>query len=325
MNAFIISTGSYLPERVVDNSDLKQFPANAIPLIEAKTGVKSRRYAGEGQFTSSLAAHAAKACLREFPPEKIDAILLATSTADRPIPAAAARVASEIGAKNCFAADLNSVCTGSVVAVELAAGLVKSGMAKNVLAIAADSYSKILDMSDFSTAPYFGDGAGCALVSSDPENAVARIGEAAIHTDGEGFDTITVRAGGSEIPFAAISNPKDAFFKMKGRAVFEFATDKGRAAIEECLAKNGADKAGVVKFILHQANVNIIKKIAGDLGADEGKFFTNLEKYANTAGASTLIALDDFLKGEESPAGNVVLAAFGGGLTWGAILLEKLK
>lgn len=323
MSAFILSTGSYVPYKCTENSELTQFPPNVVPLIEAKTGIKSRHWSEPDKPTSYLAIEAAKKCLKNFDVGKIGAVLLATSTPDRLIPATAARVAEQIGAKNAFCLDINSVCTGSICVLELAKTLVLSRSAEYVLAIAADSYSKILDMQNFSTAPYFGDGAGCALVSADKADTILQIKEGVFHTDGGGFETITVKAGGSETPFKSVSDIKQTFFSMNGRAVYEFATSRGAEVIVECLQKNKLDKGAVTKFILHQANINIIKAIAAKLEEPMDKFFVNLDKYGNTAGASTLIALDECLSSGRGEAGHLLMSAFGGGLTWGALLLEK--
>ena len=150
-----------------------------------------------------------------------------------------------------------------------------------------------------------------------------KLGMVFFHTDGGGFETITVKAGGSETPFKSVSDIKQTFFSMNGRAVYEFATSRGADVITECLQKNKLDKGAVTKFILHQANINIIKAIAAKLEEPIDKFFVNLDKYGNTAGASTLIALDEYQASAKGESGHLVMSAFGGGLTWGALLLEK--
>lgn len=324
MSAFLLSTASYLPEKFLKNEQLTQFPPNVLPLIAAKTGVLSRHKAGEKESSSMLATIAAKRCLEKigFNPQDLDAVVLATSTPDRSIPATATKVAHNIGAKNAFAFDVNSVCSGSVFLLEIARSFISSASAKNVLVVAVDCYSKILNPSDFSTFPYFGDGAAAALVSESTSKFELKAG--VLHSDGAGYDAVTVRGGGSEIPFAALENKTDAFFRMDGRAIFDFATSKGPEVIAEIIAKQNISKNDILSVILHQANINILNKISEISQIPREKFFSNLERIGNTASASVLLALDEFLtsKSENMGCGNIIMASFGGGLSWGASVLS---
>lgn len=321
-NAGIEATGSYIPGHTVHNEDLA-ISETAKMLISKKTGVFSRRHAEQSQCTSDLALEAATRCLDRinFPAGKVEAIVLSTSSPDRIQPATATRLQHLLGAENAFAFDINSVCSGSTYGIALANALIRSGTCRNVLFTAAEAYSKILNPKDFSTYPYFGDGAGAILfMANGSQNGVLT---SILRTDGGGSETICVPAGGTMQPFDQITDIKSAYFHMKGRDVFSFAVAKGTESILQLLDQARVTIDSVKCFICHQANVNIILQIAENLNADEDKFYMNLFRYGNTASASVLIALDEALvRGVIAPGDLVVTAAFGGGLSWGANLIR---
>ncbi|MCP4688635.1 MAG: ketoacyl-ACP synthase III [Desulfobacterales bacterium] len=322
-NAVIQSTGSHLPENVIHNEDFSQFPDNSKFLISQKTGVFSRRMAGEDECTSDLAAKAGKKCLEkiDFPPERVEAIILSTSSPDRVQPATATRVQNMLGAHRAFAFDINSVCSGSAYGIATAASFIKSGTCENVLFIASEVYSKILNKKDFSTYPFFGDGSGAIFFQAgEPPDGVLH---SILRTDGGQHDVICVPGGGTMMPFEKMKNPKFAYFKMRGKAVFEFAVDKGAEIILELVEKAGLSLEDVSCFVCHQANVNIILSISEKIGVSIDKFYMNLFRYGNTASASVPIALDEVITRGIATRGDLtVLAAFGGGLSWGANLLR---
>lgn len=323
-NAVIASTGSYLPETVVSNEDLKQFPQEAIQLIGEKTGVFFRRMASDKECTSDLAVQAAIACLDKiaYSPEGVEGILLATSSPDRMQPATAARVQHIIGAKKAFAFDINSVCSGSTFGIAVADALIKSGYCENILLVASEVYSKIMNRKDFSSYPFFGDGAGAVLFQAGDTSAEGVL-HSCLRTDGSGSDTISVPAGGTMLPFAKMTNTRSAFFKMKGIDVFNFAVDKGSEIILQLLKDAVVDINDIKCFVCHQANANIIHKIAGILAVSADRFFMNLSSYGNTAAASVLIALDEAIStGVVAKGDLVVTVSFGGGLSWGANLIR---
>jgi 3-oxoacyl-[acyl-carrier-protein] synthase-3 len=248
--------------------------------------------------------------------------MLSTSSPDRLQPATATRLQYLLGASNAFAFDINSVCSGSTYGIALAHSLIRSGMCSNVLFIAAEVYSKILNPKDFATFPYFGDGAGAILFQTD---AASRGGvlESLLGTDGSGCDMICVPGGGTMLPFGRMVDTKSAYFQMKGREVFEFAVEKGTDVISRLLEKAGFEADQVKCFICHQANVNIVLKIAEQLCVNEEKFYMNMFRHGNTASASVLIALDEAIaRNIVRPGDLIVTAAFGGGLSWGANLIQ---
>ncbi len=322
-NAVIIATGSYVPEHPVHNEALAQFPKAAQLLISHKTGVISRRHAGQDQCTSDLALPAAGQCLErsDFPPGRVEAIILSTSSPDRIQPATAARLQHLLGAVNAFAFDINSVCSGSTYGIALAHALIRAGTCNNVLYVAAEVYSKILNPKDFATFPYFGDGSGAILFSAreNDEGVLNSI----LATDGSGHNTICIPAGGTMMPFHRMKDAKAAFFQMKGREVYDFAVAKGTEVITRLLEKSKVDIDAVKCFICHQANANIIIKIAENLKVPEEKFYMNMFCYGNMASASVPIALDEAIKKQIIGPGDLIItAAFGGGLSWGANLIR---
>lgn len=322
MAAYIHSFGTYIPPREISNEELSQFPPASLARIKVKTGVEKRRFS-DGGLSSDLAVRAAADCLSKnpFPRDSVDTVILATSTPDRMIPATAALVSEKLNIKNAFAFDINSVCSGGLAALMLAASLVESGAAANVLVIAADVYSRILNPRDFSTYPYFGDGAAALIVSR--EKSGIKIGRSLFRSDGSGYGVITVKAGAAEIRPVDLKTPSDSYFSMNGREVFDFAVSRVPEVILHLMDRDGISMGEVRQFILHQANINIIEKISDVIGSDISMFFTNLQKYGNMAGASCLVALSEYLDSSpEIKDGFIILSSFGGGLSWGALSLE---
>jgi 3-oxoacyl-[acyl-carrier-protein] synthase-3 len=321
--AALTASGSYLPDNVVNNEDLHQFASKFLPLIEQKTGVKSRRLAHDDQCTSDLAILAAQDCLSKSDrtAADLDAIIVSTSSPDRIQPATATRVQHKIGACNAFAFDINSVCSGTVFGIALIDSLIKTHQCQRILLVASELYSKILDTHDFSTFPFFGDGAGALLFSSSPTET--GILHSCMRTDGSGSEIIRVPGGGTMLPFDKISKPEEAFFRMNGRAVYEFAVSKGIEIIRQLISEVGISLQSIKYFVCHQANIHILRAIADGLQIPADRFFTNVQRYGNTASASVIIALDEIISKELVQKDDlIVTVAFGGGLSWGANLLR---
>ena len=320
----IISTGSFLPNNIIYNNELNNVSISLADLIEQKTGVKARRFADDSQSTSDLAILAAKSCLTKvnFDPKKLDGVIVATSSPDRIQPATATRVQYQLGACNAFAFDINSVCSGGVFALTVGDAYIKTGAYKNILIIASEIYSRYLDKTDFSTYPYFGDGAGAILLSRT-NNTNKGIICSILKTDGSKADVIQIPAGGTILPYEKLTNPKDIYFKMIGREVLDFAINKGSEIIEEILQITNINKEEIRYIIPHQANINIINQISEKTKISLNKFVINLDKYGNTAAASIFIGFDEILSTNNVKTGEIILlVAFGGGLSWGASLLR---
>lgn len=320
----ILATGSYLPRTEIGNADLTWFPAASLPLIEQKTGIRSRRHAADDQCTSDLGIEAGRQCLDRagVTPGDVDAIVLATSSPDRIQPATATRVQEGLGAAHAFAFDVNSVCSGALYGLHLADALIRSGGARRVLVVAAEVYSRFLNPKDFSTYPYFGDGAGAVLLGpgDGSDRGVIRT---VLHSDGAGHDVIQVPGGGTMMPFGRLRSPNDVYFKMRGREVYEFAVAQGSTVVDELLQTCGLDRRDVAFVVPHQANANVLRELAVRLDLDASQVVMNLDRYGNTAAASVLIALDELMtSGRVQRGDHVVCVVFGGGLSWGATLIR---
>jgi 3-oxoacyl-[acyl-carrier-protein] synthase-3 len=316
--AFIVNTAQHLPANEISNDELTQFPPKYRQLIEEKAGIKKRRHVTD-ECTSDIGAMAVKQLLEKtgVNPLEIDVLICATSSPDRIQPATATRIQDICGLKGAYAFDLNSVCSGGIYGLKIASSLINDG-AKNVIVVASEVYSKLLNPKDIATFPYFGDGAAAVLLS---DHGIYELNDTLLYSDGSGCDVIQVPAGGSMLPASAVKKEREYYFSMEGQRVYHFACEKGSELIE-ILAKRNEVVAD--RIITHQANLNIIKEIGRRTNIPEERFFINVEKYANTAGASVLIALNEYLESEEAKnEDHVFLAAFGGGLSWGGCYLKK--
>lgn len=320
----IIGSGAGTPDRVVGNSFFSYLIDDAEEWISSRTGIRERRFVTADESTSDLAVRAARAALSDagISAEEIDCIVVGTSTPDMILPATACMVQKEINAKNAFAFDLNSVCGSFVFAMDTADSFIRSGKAKTALVIGADTYSKILDFEDKTTCPLFGDGAAAVVLRAAEDGT--GIQQSFIRTDGHGWSLIQVPSSGSRKPITAetIAAKENTFF-MAGKQVYIFATE----AIPE-LIKTVCDKAGITPsdldwLIPHQANLRIIDAVAKKHHIPKEKFLVNLQKYGNTAAASVGLALDEFRRdGTIKPGQLVLVMGFGGGLSWGGLLIR---
>jgi 3-oxoacyl-[acyl-carrier-protein] synthase-3 len=320
----VLATGSGIPERVVPNDFFNYLVEDADKWIFSRTGMRERRFAAPDESTSDLATTAARNALEHgnIDPAELDCIIVGTSTADMILPSAACMVQKNIGAINAFAFDMNAVCSSFVFAVEIADNFIRSGKYKNILVIGADTYSKILDFQDQSTCPLFGDGAGALVLGATSEKK--GILQSIIKSDGNGWELIQVPSSGSRKPITTETIAlRENTFKMEGKKVFIFATDVIPQIIQELTAKEGITPEQLDHIIPHQANVRIIDFISKKLGISKDKFLLNLDRYGNTAAASVGIALDENLRnGVIKPGELVLMMGFGGGLSWGGMLIR---
>ncbi|MGO9019696.1 MAG: 3-oxoacyl-ACP synthase III family protein [Syntrophobacteraceae bacterium] len=322
-NTVIKATGSYLPDNVVFNEDLTQFPEDSRPRIAIKTGVLSRRIAPEEACTSDLAIEAGRKCLEKanFPADKLQGIVLSTSSPDRVQPPTATRTQAALGAPQAFAFDMNSVCAGSTYGICMADALIRSERFENVLFIAAEMYSKILNPNDFSTFPYFGDGAGAILFEAG--NGEKGVQHSCLGSDGHLCEEVGVFGGGTMIPFKRLPHPNSVYLKMNGRAIKEFAMKRGTEILVRLARESGISLDDVDCFMCHQANINILKELSSTLNIPFEKFYVNLDRYGNTASASVIIAMDEAIECNMIHEGSLVATvAFGGGLNYGANLIR---
>lgn len=318
--AKVIGASRYLPSKVVDNKDLVQFPEKYRNVIAKKAGVLSRRHVCE-ECTSDIGAKAVSCLLEklDIDSDSVEVLICATSSPDRMQPATATRIQDICGLKNAYAFDVNSVCSSAVYAMKIASALVNDGTS-NVIVVASEVYSKILNPTELKSYPYFGDGAGAVFITdSANEHEGYDLVDFVLGSDGSGSDVIQVPAGGTMLPGWNVKNEKDFYFKMDGRKVYEFACDKGSEVIEQLRTRNNIEPNFIIP---HQANANVIKEIAKRSRLNIEQFYVNLDRLANTAGASVLIAFDEFIEeGVESE--NLFFVVFGGGLSWAGCYLKK--
>jgi 3-oxoacyl-[acyl-carrier-protein] synthase-3 len=322
--AEVLATGGKVPDRIVKNDHFTYLVEDADNWISSRTGIRERRFAAETESTSDLATAAALDALKSggIDPAEIDCLIVGTSTADMILPSTACMVQKNIGAKNAFAFDMNAVCSSFVYAVETADNFIRSGKYKKVLIIGADTYSKILDFEDKGTSPLFGDGAGALILGATSEKK--GILSSIIKSDGNGWELIQVPSSGSRKPITADTiASKENTFKMEGKKVFVFATDVIPQIIEDVTSRAGIKVPELDYIIPHQANVRIIDFISKKNGIPKEKFLLNLDRYGNTAAASVGLALNENLRnGTIKPGNKVLMMGFGGGLSWGGMLIQ---
>ena len=320
----IIGLGAYVPPNEMSNEDWMEYVDTSDEWITTKTGMKKRRIASSDVCTSDLAVEACRQALDDakLKPRDIDLIILATSSPDVPLSSTAGIIQDKLGCTDCAAFDINAVCAGWVHALDVGSRYVGTNDYRNVLVVGSEIYSRILNWKDRATCVLFGDGAGAAVLSEVKEGK--GIISSWLMSDGSGSSVIEIPAGGVRKPFDSDEFVEGAqYFHMDGRAVWNFAIDAFPQAVNESLRRAGKSIEDVDLVIPHQANINIIKTGMEKLGLGMEKTYTNLHKYGNTAGASVPIAMKEAMeKGLINDGDLVVTAAFGGGLAWGANVIQ---
>lgn len=320
----IIGSGAGLPERVVGNDFFSYLIDDADEWISSRTGIRERRFVAPNESTSDLAVRAAKAALTDagIAGSEIDCIVVGTSTPDMILPATACMVQKEIGAKNAFAFDLNSVCGSFVFSMDTADSFIRAGKAKTALVIGADTYSKILNFEDKTTCPLFGDGAAAVILRAG--EGETGIQQTFIRSDGNGWPLIQVPSSGSRKPVTTETiAAKENTFYMAGKQVYVFATEAIPELIQTVCNQAGITPDDLDWLIPHQANLRIIDSVSKKNHIPKEKFLVNLQKYGNTAAASVGLAFDEFRRnGTIKPGQLVLVMGFGGGLSWGGLLIR---
>lgn len=322
--AHIVGWGKYVPEKVVTNDDIAQFMDTSDEWIRSRTGIRQRRFAGPQETTASMSIAAARLALdrARIAPNAVDLIIVATLTPEYIFPATACLVQDAIGATHAGAFDLSAACSGFIYGLSMGSNAIQSGAAKVVLVIGAETLSRVLDKDDRSTYPLFGDGAGAVVLQAHPTpgGMMAYV----LGSDGSGGEHLNIPAGGSRLPTSqhTIDN-RLHYIKMNGREVYRFATRvMGRAAKQAC-QRAGVPLDEIDLFVPHQANIRIIQSASKYLGISDDKVFTNLDRYGNTSAASVPIALCEAIEQERvSTNDKIVMVGFGGGLTWGAAVMQ---
>ncbi|MGR3502830.1 beta-ketoacyl-ACP synthase III [Pseudaestuariivita sp.] len=318
--AVVRGVGHYLPEKVIENSHFESTLETTDEWIRARTGIERRHFAAEGETTSDLATHAANAALAHagLTAEDIDAIVVATSTADLTFPSAATMVQAKLGMTRGFAFDVQAVCAGFVYALSNANALIVSGQADRVLVIGAETFSRIMDWTDRTTCVLFGDGAGAVLLEAqDGAGTSADRGILAtdLNSDGRFKDLLYVDGG--------VSTQTTGVLRMEGNQVFRHAVAKLAATAETALDKAGLTASDVDWIVPHQANIRIIQGTAKKMGLPMEKVVVTVQDHGNTSAASIPLAMSvGVANGQIKPGDLIVTEAIGGGLAWGAVVLR---
>lgn len=325
--ARIIGLGSYLPEKILTNLDLEKMVETSDDWITSRTGMKERRLAHKDEFASNMGAAAAKKALSDadVTSDKVDLILVATMSPDYPSPSTAAIIQASIGASQAAAVDIQAACSGFLYGLSIAKAYLESGMYQTILLVAAEKMSSLVDYKDRNTCVLFGDGAAAAVIATKGKGL--SVETVCLGADGSLADLLIIPAGGARNPASSETLSKGMhYLKMNGKELFKHAVRKMSAAATECLEKANLTHKELSWLVPHQANARIIDAIAETLEVPAEKVYKTLYKYGNTSASSMAIALDELTREHRLNAGeHVLLAAFGGGLTWGAALLTKTK
>lgn len=323
-HARITGTGAAVPEKVLTNADLEKLVDTTDEWITTRTGIKERRIAAEGEFTSTFATTAAEKALAMsgISAEELDLIVVATVTPDFPFPSTACLVQKNLNAKNAAAFDISAACSGFLFAISIVNNFIKSGNVTKALVIGAETLSRVTDWQDRNSCVLFGDGAGAVILEATTEKA--GILSTHIHSDGTYWELLHQPACGSRNPAdQRVIDEKLTFIKMQGNEVFKLAVRAMEEAANEALAANELSVSDIDLFISHQANRRIIDAIGKRLKLKSEQVYVNLERYGNTSAASIPIALDEANRaGKLKDGALVLLDSFGGGLTWASALVR---
>ncbi len=314
-----------VPERVVTNHDFAAMGLDTShEWIMPRTGICSRRIAGEGESTCSMAAAASRLALAKssLAPSDIDVIILSTATPDRLLPSTAVDVQAALGAPQAAAFDLGAACSGWLYGLTVGEGLIASGSAEHVLVVGSEKMSAIVDWSDRGTCVLFGDGAGATVLSRSTNGA--GILSSYMGSDGTLAELLYRPSGGATIPMSPeVLENRSWLVKMAGREVFKHAVNTMSDAVDQALSRAGLDASDIDLLVPHQANIRIIEATAKHAGVSMDKVFVNIDRYGNTSSASIPISLDEAMQqGRIVEGSTVLMVAFGAGLTWASMVVR---
>ncbi len=323
IRAAITGVGGYVPDYILTNKELETMVETSDEWITSRTGIKERRILkGEHQGVSVMAVEAVKSLLAKtkVDPKEIDLIIFATVTADMTFPASANIVATAVGATNSFSYDMGAACSGFLYALTTGASFIESGRYKKVIVIGGDKMSSILDYTDRTTCIIFGDGAGCVLL--EPTTEEAGVIDYILKSDGSGEAYLHQKAGGSRIPASidSVSN-KQHYVYQEGSAVYKFAVTNMADVAAQVAERNSLTKENISWLVPHQANKRIIDATASRVGISEDHVMMNIERYGNTTAGTIPLLLWDYER-KLKKGDNLLMAAFGGGFTWGAVYVK---
>jgi 3-oxoacyl-[acyl-carrier-protein] synthase-3 len=322
----ITGTGSYLPERVVTNDDIAQIVDTSDEWIRKRVGIRERRYVAEGQASSDMAAEAARRAIKAsgLTAADIDMIIVGTITGDMPLPACAAFVQQKLGCRDVPSFDLAAACAGFIYALSVGDSFIRSGAARNVLAIGVEALTKITNFQDRNTCVLFGDGAGAVVLSrtDDADNGVLL--STNLFTDGTLTDILNIPAGGSKEPLTheSLDSQRNKVY-MNGQEVFRIAVRKLTSSSQAAISQAGLTPDQVDWVVPHQANLRILNQVAARLSIPYDRFVLNIDVRGNTSSASVPIALNEAVEdGRIKPGHTVLMCALGAGISWGSALVR---
>ncbi|GAB1407958.1 ketoacyl-ACP synthase III [Thermomonas brevis] len=319
--ARIAGTGSYLPEKVLTNDDLAKLVDTSDEWIAARTGIRERHVAAEGETTSDLAYHASLRAMEAagVSAGELDLIVMGTTTPDLIFPSSACLLQHKLGANGCPAFDVNAACSGFVYALTIADKFIRSGAARTVLVVGAETLTRMLDWTDRGTCVLFGDGAGAVVLKADDETGIL---STHMHADG-GKKELLWNPVGVSVGFKPEEHNAGVKVLMTGNEVFKHAVKALDSVVEEALAANGLDRSELDWLVPHQANLRIIEATAKRLAMPMERVIVTVDKHGNTSSGSVPLALDEAVRAGKIKRGQLVLLeAFGGGFTWGSALLR---
>ncbi|MGB7924690.1 MAG: beta-ketoacyl-ACP synthase III [Pyrinomonadaceae bacterium] len=324
LNAAILGTGHAYPEGILTNADLERMVDTSDEWITSRTGIKQRRKAAPGEYTSLFAVRAARQAIERarIDPSEIDLLICATVTPDQILPSTGCLIQAELGANKAAAFDLAAACSGFLYGLTLANQMIRSGQARYALIIGAEILTQYVDYTDRSTCVIFGDGSGAAVLGGvETERGILA---ARIRSDGRLAENLYSPGGGTRLPATAETIATGQhFFKMKGNELFKVAVRSMTDISREVLEEGGYSASDVSLFIPHQANQRITDAVASKLDVDESRIYSNISMHGNTSSASIPIALDECVEAGRVREGDLVLlASFGGGVTWGGVLIR---
>lgn len=320
----VSAVGSYLPQRVLTNTDLEKMVDTSDEWILSRTGIRERRIASKNEHTSYMASQAALTALEraKVTPDQVDLIIVATLTPDMLFPSTACLVQQTIGAFNAAAFDIEAACSGFIYGLEIGQQFIMSRTCDTVLVIGAEKLSSIVDWTDRNTCVLFGDGAGAAVLQNRPNSH--GLLTACMGSDGRKADLLCMPGGGSRVPATEESvRSRLHYLRMDGKETFKNAVNAMHTAAREAMRRCEIDVSQITCIIPHQANKRIIDAVAERLDASPEQLFVNVDRYGNTSAASVAIALDEAVKERRIQRGDLILlVVFGAGLTWGAAVIE---
>ncbi len=324
VRAKITGTGSAVPEKVLTNFDLERIVDTSDDWITTRTGIKERRIASDGEYTSTFATGAAVNALAMagVDPADLELIIVGTVTPDFPFPATACLLQDNLKASRAVAFDISAACSGFIYGLSIAEKFIRTGAVGKALVVGAEVLTRIVDWTDRNTCCLFGDGAGAAVLEASKDES--GILSTHIHSDGTYWELLNQPGAGNRNPACQKTlDDKLMYINMQGNEVFKLAVRAMDEVAHEALAANGMTTADIDLFIPHQANRRIIDAIGKRMGLSDDQVFVNLERYGNTSSASIPLALDEANRSGRINAGDMLLFdAFGGGLTWGAALVR---